>query len=249
MRWNLGLSTLPLGVLLGCASSLDAPDAIASEAASSAAATGDAYTYYALTADARKCPSPMCGGWYLKELNRATTKCFDARAESCYVPALDWSEAGLSDAHQAVLLDAARTHDGFGGVYAIVRGQLVKSDVPTFAPDPGRFVISEGWAAEGRTSSAGLFVKLVDNGMRCLVAPCPYMDEWTLNMAATNDVAGVDFTRAKLAPAQVEECLEAIASPDGLLVAGDRYSVYGEAGTGWGRTASAAYYRLGDAHR
>jgi hypothetical protein len=251
MHSLLRLSTLPFvltGALAGCAASGDPQDQVANEAATGsvdAADAGYAYTYYALAPDLRKCPSPMCGGWFLKELNHSTTKCFDGTATACYVPALDWSEAGLSDAYQAVLLDAARTPDVFGGVYAIVRGRLAKYDVPTFAPDRGRFVISEGWVAEGETSSTGLFVKIEDNGMRCLVAPCRSMDEWTLNMTSATDIAGVDFTQAKLSPDQIEECRDAIASPDGLLVAGARYTVYGQAGNAPGRTASAAYYRLG----
>jgi hypothetical protein len=240
----------------GCASSGDIQDDFVNEGGNTGSidatpshATTEAYTYYALTPDARKCPSPMCGGWFLKELNRATTKCFDGSAPACYAPVLDWSESNLSDAHQAVLLDAARTRDVFGGVYAIVRGRFSKSDIPTFAPDPGRFVITEGWVAEGDTSSTGAFVKVEDNGLRCVIAPCPNLDEWTLNMATASDIAAVDFTPAELSPAKIEECLEAIASPDGLLVAGDRYTVYGQAGSEKGRRAHAAYYRLGDSEK
>lgn len=38
-----------------------------------------------------------------------------------------------------------------------------------------------------------------------------------------------------------------MSTPDGLLVAGSRYTVTGEAGAAPGRIATAAYYRLTDA--
>jgi hypothetical protein len=37
-----------------------------------------------------------------------------------------------------------------------------------------------------------------------------------------------------------------MSAPDGLLVAGSRYTITGEAGTSPGHVATAAYYRLTD---
>jgi hypothetical protein len=57
----------------------------------------------------------------------------------------------------------------------------------------------------------------------------------------------IDWRPAKLQDEQIAECVENMSTPDGLLVAGSRYTVTGEAGAAPGRIATAAYYRLTDA--
>jgi uncharacterized protein DUF6748 len=256
MRSLIGLTTLPSVLtcaLAACSPPGDTPDELVGEVAGAGgvgsttnSAADDAYSYFGLTPDLRKCPSPTCGGWFLKQLNLSAMKCFDSYAASCYAPVLDWSEANLSEAQQATLLDASRKESVLGGVYAVVRGRFAPTDGTTLRAEPTRFVITEGWVAESDTPSVGAFVRVQDNGLRCIKAPCPNLTEWTLNMAVSTDIAGVDFTPARLSDAQTEECLEEMASPSGLLVAGHRYTVYDDGDTAKGRTANAAYYRLGD---
>src|SRR5690242_5771385 len=54
------------------------------------AAVDGSYTYYEITADFRKCASPMCGGFFLDRLNRSETKCHDGHYQTaCYTPELD----------------------------------------------------------------------------------------------------------------------------------------------------------------
>src|SRR4051812_30262660 len=68
------------------------------------AAVDGAYTYFEVWADLRKCAAPVCGGFYMKRLNRSTTVCANGQAKaSCYVPSLDWAESKLSDTLQAHL--------------------------------------------------------------------------------------------------------------------------------------------------
>jgi hypothetical protein len=256
MRSLLGISTLASVLVLaigGCAAAVDPPDTLADEAATSVAADpglgsiDDAYTYYGVTADLRKCPSPMCGGWFISRLNYTTTKCHDGTtAAACYTPSLDWSEAGLSVPTQERLLAAASSEKATAGVYAIVRGRFARTNHTTPYPEMGRFVITEGWTAESDALSNGLFVKIRDNGIRCFTTPCPSVTEITLNKAQSLNIAGIDWTPAGLTDLQISECVEAMATPVGVLVAGHHYTVQGDAGTAQGRTATAAYYRLSD---
>jgi hypothetical protein len=268
MRSSFGITTLfavLLCALVGCASSLEAQGELtedsvnqnaladnasamadnASAMADNASAMDDAYSYFGLAADIRRCPSPSCGGWYLTSLNRSTTKCHDGQAaQVCYTPVLDWSESNLSEAQQATLFDACSKDPTARGVYAIVRGRFERSNHTTPHPELGRFVVSEAWVAEGDTVSAGTFVRVRDNGRRCIAAPCPSLTEDTLNQAQPRDLAGVDWAPARLSEPRIAECVQAMSTPDGVLVAGHYYTMHGRAGSALGRTATAAYYRL-----
>jgi len=253
MRSLFELTLLPsilIGAVAGCSPPVDTKDELAGEStdqdefAGNAGAVDDASTYFGIAADLRKCPSPTCGGWFLTRLNRTTTRCHDGRsADACYTPVLDWSEANLPEAQQATLLDACSKDAASPGVYAIVRGRFERTNT-TPRPELGRFVISEAWIAEGDTVSDGAFVRVTDNGLRCFVAPCPSLTEDVLNRAQSTNIAGIDWAPAELSDRQIAECVQAMSTRDGVLVAGYYYRMWGPAGTALGRTATAAYYRL-----
>ncbi len=232
-----------LGALTACSNPAQAQGAPLGESVTTATAnTGS--TYYALYADLRRCPSPLCGGWFVDELNRPATQCHDgSTADQCYTPELDWSRSGLSDAQQSQLLDAAHTGATSGQVVAIARGTFAHGN-STPQPELGRFVISEAWAEVGSGAATGTFVEVHDNGLRCFAAPCRNLTEVTLDTPQVTDIAAVDFTPAGLTDSQVETCTTAMYGPDGLIVAGDRYTVQANGSTAPGRTATAAYLRL-----
>src|SRR5262245_47896772 len=78
MRSSFGITTLfavlPCA-LVGCASSPEAQGELTEDSVNqnALADNADAYGYFGLAADIRRCPSPSCGGWYLTGLNRSTT--------------------------------------------------------------------------------------------------------------------------------------------------------------------------------
>jgi hypothetical protein len=224
----------------GGSASIDpaAPDGTATSATSAASA------YFSIRADLRKCAYPMCGGWFLSRLNSSTTQCHDgSTATSCYTPVLDWTNSGLDDTQQAALSEAANHAARSPGVYAIVLGQFARTNT---TPDPtlGRFVISEAWVSDGDGVSSGTFVKVQDNGLRCFAAPCPNLTETTLNTSQTTNIAEVDWTPSGLTEAQIEDCNQDMYGPDGLVIAGDRYTTTVNGTAAKGRTVTAAYQRL-----
>ena len=207
-----------------------------------ASATG----YYAINSDLRRCASPGCGGWFLDQLNQSTTTCHDgSTAEQCYTPELDWSNANVPEPQQSELLDAARTSASSGRVYAIVRGTFAPTNHTTSQPQLGRFVIAEAWVAEGDGAAHGTFVHVKDNGRLCFAAPCANLTETTLNTSGVTDIAAVDFGPSGMSDAEVAQCTESMYGPDGILVAGDRYTVNVDGRTADGRTATQGYLRLG----
>jgi hypothetical protein len=238
--------------LASCSSAAAAPEASAGPSIDQAApdgtatgATAAASAYFSIRTDLRKCAYPMCGGWFLSSVNSSTTQCHDGTiATSCYTPVLDWTNSGLDDMQQAALSEAANHAALSPGVYAIVLGHFARTNTTTPNPTLGRFVISQAWVSEGDGVSSGTFVKVKDNGIRCFAAPCPNLTETTLNTPQTTDIAEVDWTPSGLTEAQIEDCTQDMYGPDGLLIAGDRYTttVNGTAATG--RTVTAAYQRL-----
>lgn len=248
MRSLLGFASLPvvlLSVITGCASPITSDDEVANDtlAPSEIASTGNAY--FSIMSDLRKCASPTCGGWFLKGLNQSATRCNDgSTAASCYTPVLDWSQSNVPPAMRTELLDACTEHASSPGVYAIVRGTFKRFNFTTPRPELGRFVILEAWLAENDAVSAGTFVNVKDNGIRCFVAPCPSFTETSINLGTQTNIADVDFTPAALDEAQVQECRDLMVSPTGLIVAGDRYTVNVDGRTAPGRTATAAFYPL-----
>lgn len=246
--------TLPVALictLASCSSAAAAPQGSPEASSDQAALDGTAATaavgssaYFSIRSDVRKCASPTCGGWFLSRVNNATTQCPDGTtATSCYTPVLDWANSGLDDAQQAALRDAANHAARSPGVYAIVVGQFARTNT-TPNPALGRFVISQAWVSEGDGVSSGAFVKLRDNGLRCFAAPCPNFTETTLNTTQTTNIAEVDWTPSGLTDAQIEDCTQDMYGPDGLLVAGDRYTTTVNNTAATGRTVTAAYQRL-----
>lgn len=249
MRPLIRFTTLPsvlICALAGCASMAD--DELSGDSRDETMLGGQiADTYFEIAKDLRKCASPYCGGWFLGRLNQSMTRCHDGRyAAECYTPVLDWSVAGLSEEQQTEMLDKCDEYAGAPGVYAIVRGHFVRTSSTTQRSDLGRFVITEAWLSENDAVSGGAFVRVKDNGIRCFAAPCPSLTEETLNTTRTTDIAGLDFTPAGMTELQVEECIQWTFAPDGLLVAGDRYTIEANGVFAQGRTVTSGFYRLGN---
>jgi len=227
----------------GCASS-DTDDELAGEADNSVESKADGVgvsTYFDLATDQRRCAFPTCGGFYLDRLNAAKTTCHDSSSKvACYTPVLDWSESGLSEEQQALVLAAASKDSVSQGTFAIVRGRFAKKNTTTPQPKLGKFIVTEAWVAVGEGVSEGVFAKIKDNGIRCIVAPCPSTTEYALNASRTANISEVDFSAGGIsddAAAQLSE--DAFAG--GYIVAGDRYTFTVQGRSGKGRTATNAY--------
>jgi hypothetical protein len=248
MRFVPSFALLASYAVIGAHAAWSLPAHAQAEPVGDSATTDARYasTYYAIASDLRRCPSPVCGGWFLKQLNRSTTTCHDGRtADQCYTPVLDWADASVPEPQRTELLDAARTSAISGHIYAIVRGTFASTNTTTPRPELGRFIITEAWLAEGDGEAKGTFVHVKDNGLRCFVAPCPNLTEKILNTSRVTDIAEVDFAPSGLSDAEIAECTESMYGPDGILVAGDRFTVRIDGRTAKGRTATQAYQRLG----
>lgn len=199
----------------------------------------DAYTYFAIRTDLRKCMSPMCGGFFVSRVNRSITWCHDGTAaDSCYTPALDWRESGLTSDAQQKLLDASFR----GDERAIVRGHFEDQTYPSFG-NLGQFVVTEAWVAENATPAEGVFVKIATNGIVCIMAPCPTLTEKALNTIRFANISQLDWTMSDLSDREIQGFVSELKAP-GVIAAGWRY--YTVVNGQWtpGRAITAAYHRL-----
>jgi len=245
---TLALASLVSLALIPACSTAE-PDELAGEADPDGVTDGKgdspdgAYTYFAISQDARECVYPACGGYFLDRLNASKTTCHDgSRAAACYTPELDWSQADLPDTAQAALQAAASRGHTNGGVYAIVRGRF--SSHGNIAADMGRFIITEAWVAEGENVADGVFAKVTQNGVRCIAAPCPSLTERALNASRRADIAEIDFATGEIPDGSVSELVNDTVKPGGIIISGERYTFSIDGRSGKGRTATNAYRNL-----
>jgi hypothetical protein len=247
------LAAISILSLSACAST-GVEDELAGETADDAALDGKAdgavdgaYTYFEIYKDLRKCSAPSCSGYFLHRLNRTSTVCHNNTSKwACYVPNLDWSESGLGDTQQAALADAATRDATASGVLAIVRGRFAAQSYTGYG-NLGRFVVTEAWVAQNNSVSEGVFTRVHDNGVRCITTPCPTIGEKALNSSRTANVHGLDWSAGGFDDDQIANLsTEMVASPGGIIIAGDRYTYTEHNQSAKGRTVTAAYRRLVD---
>ena len=180
-------------------------------------------SFYSFRRDLRRCAAPRCGGYFVKLVNQARTRCADNRFQSeCYVSEINWGREPQLDNERGLLRGSIRARGRFGV-----------------------FRVTEVWQAASENQPATRFFRVRDRGIRCIAAPCPTHHEATLNSTASRNIAGVDLSGAGASDNTVGEASAAMTSPDGILVSGDHSPVRGPAGRSQMLKAAQFYLRAG----
>ncbi len=214
----------------GLTESIDNGDASKADALSTTA------TYYTIRRDFRKCAAPRCGGWYVKRVNFATTKCANGTtAAECYVSEADFAPLGLSD-EELGTFQADLDH-------SVVRGVIGSKTVGTFG-NVGKFKVTEGWHAATATAPVGYLYNVKDNGIRCITFPCFSLHEAKLNSTVSGNLSDADFSENDASADQIDAAQNALAS--GIILSGVNVAVphAGPAGTGKELVVSQIYFRV-----
>jgi hypothetical protein len=189
--------------------------------------------YVTLRRDVRRCASPLCGGFFVKSVNRLSTRCVDGTAASeCYVADLDLSPIGLSPEQEALV-------NGLPEAF-VLNGQLAPQS--TVFGTLGRFVADEAWQGHEGVKPSGAFFRANNEGIVCITSPCLSFSAALLNQRlpafaiAEVDVEGISSDSTD-AFAQLNEA-------DGLLLAARPTIVRGPAGRALGLDASEYYIPL-----
>jgi hypothetical protein len=177
-----------------------------------AAVSGD--TVYVVTRqDFRKCAFPMCGGVYVKAVNKAKTTCLDGtKQEECYVADFDMAALGLGET-QAADVRAAITAG-----QVLLSGSIV--EVTDVAPVPYAAVkVMKAFSASTGSEVTGSYYTLAPNGITCIKAPCPSLDARKLNSTSVKQVTDVDFSALGVSAEQESAFLTTIFEKN-LVVSG-----------------------------
>lgn len=201
--------------LVACADPSDdlapAQEPSATEADDTATAEEDlsasSRSYVTIRRDYRKCMAPMCGGYWVRDVNRKTSK-------ETYVSALDFSASGLDEAAQGLITSAA---DG----EIVLRAKLGKVEKKF---NTRKLVVDEAFrglpgkaslAGEGAEKAGQVYaVKNLD--IKCITAPCNTFEIKRLNYTPTTRVAGLDLDLGNL----VDQAwlLEEVSRDGGLVL-------------------------------
>ena len=176
-------------------------------AAATSAPSIAANSVFRVRPDLRMCPSPMCGGFFVSRVNRATTTCADGTVRAwCYV-------AGIDHAAPVRIRTQGAGRDGT----FLLRGRIVRGTAESRSL--GRLIATAEWIAATPAPWSGTVYLVIDTGVRCIRAPCFSLRTATVNTTRTASASGLELSIVAAPPAIVRKAQTALTT-GGLLVAG-----------------------------
>ena len=168
--------------------------------------------HYLGRADLRLCPSPMCGGLWLKAVNHAPSTCRQPIGRECYVARLEFSDAIDDRARQRL---TTLVEQGRG----LVLGFVTRGSVEGFRDLDVLRVVRVWQSSSGSRRPRGVFRRLRDNGVRCITTPCFSIRAPALNVGSEIDVSEVDLSATGAGAAERRWAHTLVATRE-LLAAG-----------------------------
>ncbi|BAY66472.1 hypothetical protein NIES22_66110 [Calothrix brevissima NIES-22] len=194
------------------AQNIAAPNTTDSEAATVKNQEFPQWGYYTVRRDFRKCASPICGGYFIKQVNLKATPCVDGVfREECYVSAIDWSSLKVGSSELAKI----QSDDGSR---VILRGSIVPVEFPGFG-EFGNLRVKEAFIAATAAPPKGTFVGLKNNGIVCITTPCFSTNQLVLNKPNISQVSSIDLSQTGATTKQIEAATREIFSL-GLITVG-----------------------------
>jgi len=209
--------------LAGCAADTADDANGADDATEEVAESEDAITgrpsntgYFIVTRhDSRKCISPICGGFFVKRVNQATTVCADGSKQAeCYVSSMTFGGIGLSTREESEFRGSFETGK------ALVKARMYKQKFNGLTL--GVIKASEGWVGATGSTPDGSFYRVADNGIRCIKAPCPSTTAYGLNGADSHNLIKVSFASTATPADQesLDRAAAALGTTEGVMIAG-----------------------------
>ena len=209
-----------LGLLLAVSVMISSGAASAAVANTLRRPDGSSSYYIVTRMDPRMCPTPLCGGYFVKAVNKPKTQCADGSwQQDCHAVELDLSARGWSDDQRA------RFSEQFGQQHALVRGQLRQMKRGTVKADV--LVVDEGWLGQALSKPAGAFYGVKTNGIVYITFPYPTIYERTLNVRSQRTIAEIDLAASGAGEDQIAAGYQALAKPAGILAAGENQLMAG----------------------
>lgn len=180
----------------------------------------NAISYFTARPDFRKCVSPLCGGYFVKAVNRGKTTCADGtKQKECYVaelsqPLRQSSVAGFANKTPFLFVGkiTPKEYKGFGNL--------------------GVFDLKSAYRSAADKTAKGVFFGLTNNGIVCITSPCFSFDLRVLNRSAERMVSRYDLEKSGASREDIERANTLLAEGGELLLAGYKRRYEGFAGTG-----------------
>ena len=182
--------------------------------------------YYHVRQDYRRCMAPLCGGYWLRKVNRRRMRCADGKkAEECYVADI-----------------VADSDFAFKGPTQLLKGHHCTKEWDNFG-ELGTFTLEVAHSQASETEGTGAFVAVKDNGIRCITHPCPSMTEIFLNRKRSRNIADLQFSE-ELDAEMVSWARNKIMSGEEVVVSGRHNRVTGPAGKALGLKVNQIYKEI-----
>lgn len=179
------------------AQDISAPDGTDSVAISVKNQDFPQWGYYTVRRDFRRCASPICGGFFIKQNNLKATPCVDGVFRNeCYVSSIDWSSLKLP-------LDKLAKVQNEDGSRLILRGTIVPVEFGEIGKF-GELRVKEAFIAATDAPAKGTFVALKNNGIVCITTPCFSTDQFILNQPLFSQISSIDLSKIRATPKQIE---------------------------------------------
>ena len=195
-------------------------EATGEETSSDDSAVSGDIVYQVTRPDYRKCMYPMCGGVFIKAVNKAKTKCFDGTSQDeCYVADIDDAALGLTG-KQA---DEVRL--------ATLQGKvLLSAELEQLQDGYAKLLVHKAFEAQTGHDATGTYYLVEPSGITCIKAPCPNFHARKLNSSSTKQVTDIDLSQLGLDQDAIDRTMNAVFETH-IIVSGTIASVQTPAGT------------------
>ena len=189
--------------------------------------------FYQLRPDYRRCIAPLCGGVFVKKVNRRYTRCADGQLlKECYVAQVDTASLGFNPLSTGLSI-------GFDTAL-LVKGRILAKKYEGFG-NLGVFQLRAAFRPASAAPAAGRFVGIQNNGIVCVTSPCFSFDQFVLNRKHVRSVSQFDLSRVDADPTDLDQAQQIIGAGDVLLAAGNNRQVNARAGNGVAFIATQFY--------
>lgn len=168
--------------------------------------------YYTARQDFRRCVTPLCGGIFVKSVNRKLTRCADGSMQAeCYVATVVWKTLGFDP--------LSTTKSFYPSTPILLKGELLPRIYGGFG-NLGEFVATAAYRPATDNPPEGTFAALENNGIVCITTPCFSIDEHVLNTGIMGTISSFDLNPVGASADDLNSAYSLFANNSPLIVVG-----------------------------
>ena len=173
-------------------------------------ATQDASAFFTARPDYRRCAAPLCGGYFVKAVNKKLTQCANgAWQKECYVASIIYGNGTVG-------------HRGsVGNTTPLLLIGSIEQRYSIDFHNLGLFVAKAAFRSATDKTATNKFYGLTNNGIVCITTPCFSFDQVLLN--STNRITQLSDINLEMSGATPDDIAEAsllLANGEALYAAG-----------------------------